>query len=60
MLLSNPLIPVIEIGLLLVFLLHIYKTVTMYLGNQQARPVRYAKKKSGRRDRAGSRSPRRR
>src|SRR6185436_13186330 len=46
MLLSNPLIPVIEIGLVLVFLLHIYKTVTMYLSNQQARPVKYQKKKS--------------
>src|SRR3954468_23610905 len=43
-LMSNPLIPVIEIGLLLVFLVHVYKTVTMYLGNQQARPVSYAKK----------------
>jgi succinate dehydrogenase / fumarate reductase cytochrome b subunit len=45
-LMSNPLIPVIEIGLLLVFLVHVYKTVTMYLGNQQARPVSYAVKKS--------------
>ena len=36
---SNPLLPVIEIGLLLVFLIHIYKTVRMFLGNQQARPV---------------------
>jgi len=43
---SNPLIPVIEIGLLLIFLVHVYKTVTMYLGNQQARPVSYARKKS--------------
>ncbi len=43
---SNPLIPVIEIGLALIFLVHIYKTVTMYLGNQQARPVGYQKKKS--------------
>jgi succinate dehydrogenase / fumarate reductase cytochrome b subunit len=42
---SNPLIPVIEIGLLLIFLLHIYRTITMYLGNQQARPVRYTMKK---------------
>lgn len=41
---SNPLIPVIEIGLLLIFLLHIYKTVRMYLRNQQARPVAYVKK----------------
>ena len=43
---SNPLIPVIEIGLLLIFLLHIYKTVTMFLRNQQTRPVAYVKKKS--------------
>ena len=45
-LLANPLIPVIEIGLVLIFLLHIYKTVTMYFANQAARPVRYAQKKS--------------
>src|SRR5215510_13115134 len=42
---QNPLLPLIEIGLLLVFLLHIYKTVRMYLGNQAARPARYVKKK---------------
>jgi len=42
---GNPLIPVIEILLLLVFLVHIYKTVKMYLNNQAARPVRYEKKK---------------
>jgi succinate dehydrogenase / fumarate reductase cytochrome b subunit len=41
----NPLLPVIEILLLLVFLIHVYKTVTMFLANQSARPVRYAKKK---------------
>jgi succinate dehydrogenase / fumarate reductase, cytochrome b subunit len=35
---GNPLLPVIEIGLLLIFLIHIYKTV------KQARPVRYARK----------------
>jgi len=45
-LLSNPLIPIIEIGLVLIFLVHIYKTVTMYLGNRHARPVGYALKKS--------------
>jgi succinate dehydrogenase / fumarate reductase cytochrome b subunit len=28
------------------YLVHIYKTVTMYLGNQQARPVAYQVKKS--------------
>src|SRR3954465_11449177 len=42
---SNPLIPVIEIGLLLIFLIHVYKTVRMFLGNQQARPVRYQQKR---------------
>ncbi len=45
MLLSNPLIPVIEIGLVLIFIVHIYKTVTMYFRNQAARPVKYQKKK---------------
>ena len=43
-LISNPLIIPIEIGLLLVFLLHIYKTVTMWMANQAARPVGYQKK----------------
>ena len=41
----NPALPAIEIALLLVFLVHIYKTVTMFLANQSARPVRYAKRK---------------
>ena len=41
---ANPLLPVIEIGLLLIFLMHVYKTVRMFLGNQAARPVPYAKK----------------
>jgi succinate dehydrogenase / fumarate reductase cytochrome b subunit len=43
-LISNPLIIPIEIGLLLVFLLHIYKTVTMWTRNKAARPVGYQKK----------------
>jgi succinate dehydrogenase / fumarate reductase, cytochrome b subunit len=43
-LISNPLIVPIEIGLLLVFLLHVYKAVTMWMANQSARPVRYQKK----------------
>ena len=43
---SNPLLPVIEIALLLVFLAHVYKTVTMFWSNQHARPVRYAQKKN--------------
>jgi succinate dehydrogenase cytochrome b subunit len=42
---SNPLIPVIEIGLLVIFLAHVYKTVSMFLANQQARPARYVQKK---------------
>jgi succinate dehydrogenase / fumarate reductase cytochrome b subunit len=42
---SNPLIPVVEIGLLLIFLAHVYKTVSMFLANQQARPARYVQKK---------------
>src|SRR5436853_4699431 len=43
-LLSNPLIPVIEIGLVIIFVMHVYKTVRMFLANQQARPVRYVRK----------------
>src|SRR6476660_423446 len=42
---GNPLIPVIEIGLLLIFLVHVYKTVRMLLQKQTARPVRYVKTK---------------
>jgi succinate dehydrogenase / fumarate reductase, cytochrome b subunit len=41
----NPVLPIIEILLLLVFVVHIYKTVRMFLSNQAARPVRYAQKK---------------
>ena len=41
-----PILPIIELGLLLIFLIHVYKTVTMFLGNQQARPVKYAQKKN--------------
>jgi succinate dehydrogenase / fumarate reductase cytochrome b subunit len=44
-LISNPLVIPMEIGLLLIVLVHIYKTVKMYLQNQQARPERYAVKK---------------
>ena len=43
-LISNPLIVPIEIGLLLIFLLHIYKTLRNWFANQSARPVGYAKK----------------
>ena len=41
---GNPLIPMIEIGLLAVFLVHVFKTVRMFLQNKSARPVRYEKK----------------
>ena len=43
-LVSNPLIVPIEIGLLLVLLAHIYKSVTMWMQNKAARPVGYQKK----------------
>ena len=42
---SNPLIPIIEVGLLLIFVVHVYKTVRMFLANQSARPVAYAWKR---------------
>jgi succinate dehydrogenase / fumarate reductase, cytochrome b subunit len=45
-LLSNPLIPVIEIALLALVLVHIFMTVRMYLVNLQARPVSYVQKRS--------------
>ena len=43
-LISNPLILPIEIGLLAIFLLHVYKAVTNYFANQAARPAGYAMK----------------
>ena len=42
---GNPLLPAIELGLLLVALIHIYKTVRMFIGNQEKRPVNYDMKK---------------
>ena len=42
---ANPLLPLVEIGLLLVFLMHVYKTVRMFFGNRQARPVGYQRKR---------------
>ncbi len=44
LLIVNPLIPTIEVGLLIIFVIHIYKTAKMYLQNQQARPAKYVKK----------------
>src|SRR5262245_11854997 len=44
-LISNPLIVPIEIGLLAIFMLHIYKTFSNYVANRTARPVGYEMKK---------------
>ena len=44
MLVTNPLIVPIELALLVVFLVHIFKTVTMWTKNQAARPVGYQQK----------------
>jgi len=43
-LISNPLILPIEIALLAIFILHIYKAVSMLMTNKAARPVSYTKK----------------
>ncbi|MQA31437.1 MAG: succinate dehydrogenase, partial [Luteitalea sp.] len=43
---SNPLLPAIEILLLLLFVIHIYKTITMFVHNQRARPIGYAQKRA--------------
>jgi succinate dehydrogenase / fumarate reductase cytochrome b subunit len=43
-LISNPLIVPIEVGLLLVFVLHIYKSGTNWVKNQAARPAKYVQK----------------
>jgi succinate dehydrogenase / fumarate reductase cytochrome b subunit len=43
-LISNPLVVPIEIGLLVVFLIHLIKAIRMTFQNQAARPVKYAKK----------------
>jgi len=44
-LISNPLIIPIEIALLLVFLLHVYKAVANYVANRRARPIGYEQKR---------------
>jgi succinate dehydrogenase / fumarate reductase cytochrome b subunit len=45
LLISNPLIVPIEVGLLAIFLLHVFKTVKMYFDNRQARPDGYEVKR---------------
>jgi len=44
MLITNPLIIPIELGLAAIFLLHVYKAITMWIGNKEARPVAYLTK----------------
>jgi len=43
-LIANPLIIPIELGLLAVFVIHIYKTIRMVIANSAARPIGYQKK----------------
>ncbi|MCL4848426.1 MAG: succinate dehydrogenase cytochrome b subunit [Acidobacteria bacterium] len=45
-LISNPAIYVIEAGLLLVFVLHVFKAVTNWAANRRARPADYQLKKN--------------
>jgi len=44
-LISNPLVVPAEIGLLLIFLIHVYKAALNWWTNRQARPVPYAEKR---------------
>src|SRR5689334_5109059 len=44
-LISNPLVYVAELGLIGLFVLHIFKTVGLVAGSYAARPQRYAKRK---------------
>jgi succinate dehydrogenase / fumarate reductase cytochrome b subunit len=43
-LISNPLVVPVEIGLLVVFLIHLFKAIRMTFVNQEARPHKYANK----------------
>jgi succinate dehydrogenase / fumarate reductase cytochrome b subunit len=44
MLLRNPLLVPVEIGLVAIFIIHIYETVAMWWDNRKARPQRYVRK----------------
>jgi succinate dehydrogenase / fumarate reductase cytochrome b subunit len=44
-LIHNPLLIPAELGLLALFLLHVYKTVRLWFGSRDARPTSYARKK---------------
>jgi succinate dehydrogenase / fumarate reductase cytochrome b subunit len=43
-LISNPLVVPVEIGLLVIFVIHLFKAIRMTFENQTARPAKYAKK----------------
>ena len=43
-LITNPLVVPVEVGLLVVFLIHLFKATGMTFKNQSARPAKYAKK----------------
>ena len=45
--LANPLVIPVEIGLVAVFLIHIYKAITNWIANRRARPVGYYRRKWG-------------
>jgi succinate dehydrogenase / fumarate reductase cytochrome b subunit len=45
LLVSNPLVPVIELGLALILLLHIYNTAVTWWANRQARPTPYYRRR---------------
>ena len=41
---GNPFLPIVEVGLLLIVVVHTFKTIRMFLNNRRARPVRYMRK----------------
>ena len=47
MMMANPLVIPVEIGLLFIFILHIYKAVTNWIANRRARPVGYYRRRWG-------------
>ena len=44
MLISNPLVPLVEVALVVIALIHLVKTIRMTLQNREARPAPYAQK----------------
>lgn len=44
-LISNPLVVLVEIGLIAVFLIHVIRAIRMTFANQRARPVAYVRKR---------------